>query len=123
MTKRTSLPALSTPGDSAGRGKPVTMTATEAQNSFGRVLDEVARNGTVLITKHNVTRAVVISADRYEALTQNEAPSLDLLTAEFDDMLARMQAPGAREGMQAAFDASPDELGRAAAAVAARSEK
>lgn len=99
------------------------MTATEAQNRFGRVLDEVARDGTVLIKKHNATRAVVISADRYEALTQNEAPSLDLLAAEFDDMLARMQAPGAREGMQAAFDASSDELGRAAAAVAARSEK
>lgn len=104
----------------AGGGRTVTMTATEAQNRFGRVLDEVARDGTVLIKKHNATRAVVISADRYEALTRNESPALDLLTAEFDDMLARMQAPGAREGMQAAFDASPDELGRAAVAVATR---
>jgi antitoxin Phd len=108
---------------SAGLDRTVTMTSTEAQNRFGRMLDEVARDGIVLITKHNTTRAVVISADRYKALTRNESPSLDLLTTEFDEMLARMQTPEVRAGMQAAFDASPDELGRAAVAAATRDRK
>lgn len=107
-------------GRSHGGGKTVVMTSTEAQNGFGRMLDAVANDGTVVIKKHNVTRAVVISADRYEALTRDESPALDALTAEFDEMLARMQAPEARSGMQAAFDAPPDVLARAAVAAATR---
>lgn len=94
------------------------MTSTEAQNGFGRMLDTVARGGTVLITKHNATQAVVMSVDRYEALTRDEAPSLDALTAEFDAMLERMQMPEVREGIRAGFSASPAELGRAARAAA-----
>jgi prevent-host-death family protein len=94
------------------------MTSTEAQNGFGRVLDTVARQGTVLITKHNATQAVVISVERYEALTQGPASGLDTLTAEFDDLLRRMQSPEARAGVRAAFAASPDELSRAAVAAA-----
>jgi antitoxin Phd len=100
------------------RGATVTVTSTEAQNGFGRLLDAVAKDATVLITKHNVTRAVLISAGRYEALIQAETPSLDALTAEFDDLLASMQTPQAREGMGTAFGASPEELGRAAVADA-----
>ena len=43
---------------------------------------------------------------------------LDTLSGEFDALLARMQAPKARAGMKAAFDASPKQLGRAAVAAA-----
>lgn len=100
------------------RGDKVTITSTEAQNGFGRVLDAVAKEGTVLITKRNVTQAVVISAERYEALTRAEAPQLDELTAEFDAMLAGMQGPASREAMRAAFASSPDELGQTAFAAA-----
>lgn len=100
------------------RGDVLVMTSTEAQNGFGRVLDAVARDGTVLITKHNVTQAVVISVDRYEALTRAESPMLNTLTAEFDELLARMQAPKAKAGMREAFGASSEELGLAAFAAA-----
>lgn len=109
------------PARTSGGGKIVTMTSTEAQNGFGRVLDAVAEGGTVRIRKHNVTRAVVISAERYDALTRTESSTLDELTAEFDDLLARMQTPQAHAGMQAAFDAAPDALGAAAVAAATRS--
>lgn len=101
----------------------VRMTSTEAQNAFGRVLDTVAKGSTVLITKHNATQAVVMSMDRYEALTRTERPSLDALTAQFDAMLERMQEPGAEAGMLTAFRASAQELGRAAVAAAHRSAK
>ncbi|HYW10841.1 MAG TPA: hypothetical protein VE871_02765 [Longimicrobium sp.] len=43
-----------------------------------------------------------------------ESPAVDALTAEFDDLLARMQAPGARAAMRNAMNATPGELGRAA---------
>lgn len=93
------------------------MTSTEAQNGFGRMLDTVARDGTVLITKHNVTQAVVMSVDRYEALTRRDEPALDTLTAEFDEMLARMQTPEVRAGIRAGLSASPAELAEAALAA------
>lgn len=45
-------------------------------------------------------------------------PQLEKLRAEFDLLLQRMQRPGAREAMQAAFEATPQQLGRAAVATA-----
>lgn len=102
----------------APRGATISMTSTEAKNGFGRVLDAVARNGRVLITKHNTTRAVVLSPEEYEELTRGPEPSLDTLSAEFDELLARMQTPEARAGLRDAFRESPDVLSRAAVAAA-----
>lgn len=107
-------------GRATPRGTVVSMTSTEAQNGFGRMLDTVARQSTVFITKHNATQAVVMSVEQYEALTQATTSELDTLTAEFDDLLERMQAPRARAGLRDAFRASPEELSRAAVAAARR---
>src|SRR4051794_3396970 len=98
-------------------GSTVYMTSTEAQNAFGRVLETVARQGTVMITKHNATQAVVMSVERYEALTRAPRPDLNLLSEEFDAMVARMQTPEAHAGLLAAFRASPEELSQAAVAA------
>jgi antitoxin Phd len=102
-------------------GPVVYMTSTEAQNGFGRVLETVARNGTVFITRHSAKQAVVMSVEQYDALTGERTPDLDTLTAEFDELLERMQTPASIDGMVAAFRASPEELGRAAVAAARRS--
>jgi hypothetical protein len=40
------------------------------------------------------------------------------LTEEFDALLARMQTPSAKSGMAAAFDATPEQLSRAAVKAA-----
>lgn len=109
------------PSAAAG-GDNVYMTSTEAQNGFGRVLDAVARGGTVLITKHNATQAVVMSAERYQALTRDEDPDLDQLEAEYDELIAKMQTPEAVRGALEALRASPEELGRFAV-EAARNRK
>lgn len=101
----------------------VRMTSTEAQNGFGRMLDTVAKGSTVLITKHNATHAVVISVEFYEALTRTVLPDLDALTAEFEEMLERMQRPEVRAGIHAGLSASPAELGRAARAAAQRADR
>ena len=55
-----------------------------------------------------------------ETLKPSDAfrPQLNALKAEFDRLLERMQRPGAREAMQSAFEATPDELGEAAVAAA-----
>lgn len=104
-------------------GPTVYMTSTEAQNGFGRVLDTVARDGTVLITKHNAPQAVVMSVGRYRELTGIESPDLDLLTREFDEMVRRMQTREVREAVDAAFWATPEELSRAAVAAGKREGK
>jgi antitoxin Phd len=95
----------------------ISMTSTEAQNGFGRVLDTVARNHTVLITRHNAAQAVVISFERYQELTRGEVPTLDALSAEFDELLAKMQRPEVQAAALEAFRASPEELARAAGSV------
>lgn len=97
-----------------------TVTATEAKNEFGRVLETVAAGGIVVVTKHDVPKAVVLSIDEYKALSMAGELRLDDLSRQFDGLLERMQTPDARAGMQAAFEASPSDLGRAAAADARR---
>ena len=95
-----------------GEDVPVAeFSATEAKNSFGKVLDTVFSQGVVAIT------AVVLSLDAYQALLDAQAQPLDTLSHEFDALLQRMQGPAARDAMLDAFDASPDELGLAAVAA------
>jgi antitoxin Phd len=60
----------------------------------------------------------LLSYAEFEALTKASTPALDELSAEFDDLLARMQTPKSKAAMASAFDATPDELGRAAVKAA-----
>lgn len=96
------------------------MSSTDVQNNFGRVLSHVGRGGTVVIRKRDVPEAVVISFEKYQELTGNRSPVLDMLAAEFDEMLASMQTPDARRAASAAFAADPAELGTAALEAARR---
>jgi len=99
------------------------VSATEARNEFAHMMETAARRGVVVIHKQSTPRAVLVSFDEFRALVTRPDHTLDVLTAEFDRLLARMQAPGARAGMKAAFNASPDDLGAAALAVARRRRK
>ncbi|MBI5925606.1 MAG: type II toxin-antitoxin system Phd/YefM family antitoxin [Aquabacterium sp.] len=102
-----------------GEDVPVTeFSATEAKNSFGRVLDAASSQGMVAITKRDRTTAVVLSLDAYQALLGAQARPLDTLSHEFDALLQRMQTPASRDAMMDAFDADPAELGQAAVAAA-----
>ena len=97
---------------------PVKISATEAKNRLGEVLDSVIQSGMVLITKHQTPKAVLLSMDEYSALSRATESRLDTLNSEFDALLARMQTAKARAGMKAAFNASPKQLGKAAVAPA-----
>jgi len=39
------------------------VTATEAKNKFGRLLEKAMQGGVVVITKHDAPKAVLISMD------------------------------------------------------------
>lgn len=90
------------------------VTATEAKNAFGRVLDRVASGGAVAITRHDKPRAVLLDYEEFESLRRERSQTLEELGARFDGLLERMQTRTAREGMEAAFGAPPEELGRSA---------
>ena len=91
-----------------------TVTATKAKNEFGAILEKTLHGGAVAITRHDTPKAVLLSFAEFESLVKERCRSLDDLNAEFDGLLARMQTSKARKGVEAAFNASPAELGRAA---------
>jgi antitoxin Phd len=90
------------------------VAATRLKNELGAVLEQAAR-GAVAITRHDAPKAVLVSYEEFQALVGARAQSLNELDAEFDALLQRMQTPAAKKGVDAAFRASPAELGRAAA--------
>jgi len=56
--------------------------------------------------------------DEFEALVAERVRRLEGHGAQFEGMLERMQTPAAKMGAVAAFNASPQALGRAAAKAA-----
>jgi antitoxin Phd len=107
--------------DMKGRAKSThaamtTVTATEAKTRFGPLLETVIRGGSVVITKHEVPKAVLLSIAEFEALGGLPQPDLTALSAEFDGLAARLQTPARRKALKSAFEATPRELGRLAVA-------
>ena len=94
------------------------VAATRAKNEFGAILDKAAHGGAIAITRHDTPKAVLISYDEFQSLVRARYRTLDDLSTEFDSLLGRMQTSGAAKGMKVAFNASPAELGRAAAKAA-----
>lgn len=107
-------------GKRAAERPALSVSATEAQNNFGRVLGKVAEDRVVYITKYDRPEAVVLSVKRYEALTGPGAPELEELTRRFDEMLARMQSPESAAGVDDFFAMGTQELGEAAVRGARR---
>ena len=98
-------------------------TATVAKNEFGHVLNLVAEARAVVITKHDTPTAVIVSYPQFQALTQASTRQWNTLSADFDELLAGMQSAKSRVGLSAAFDASPAEVGRAAAPRSTRKRR
>jgi prevent-host-death family protein len=94
------------------------VTATQAKNEMGSLLERVIRGETVVITKHDAPKAVLISIEEYESLARTPESQLDSLNKEFDELLARMQTPRARSAMKRAYKSSPGRLGKAAVSAA-----
>jgi len=95
-----------------------TVAATRFKNEFGTIFEQAALGGAVAITKHNTPKAVLLSYAEFEALTKASTPALDDLSDQFDQLLERMQTPQAKSAMASAFDATPEQIGRAAVKAA-----
>ena len=95
-----------------------TVAASRFKNEFGTIFEQAALGGAVAITKHDAPKAVLLSFAEFQALVNAHSPALDDLTGQFDHLLAAMQTPKAKQGMAGAFNASSEELGRAAVAAA-----
>ena len=97
-----------------------TVAATRVKNEFGQILEQATHNGAVAITRHDTTKAVLVSVAEFESLVSARSRTLDVLSNEFDHLLAGMQTQKSRKGMKAAFNASPVQLGRASVKGARR---
>jgi antitoxin Phd len=96
------------------------VSATAAKNGFAGILEKAIQGSTIVITKHDTPKAVLISIDEFDSLSRANRTRLDRLSGEFDALLARMQTPAAQSRMKAAFEASPRQLGKAAVAASRR---
>lgn len=94
--------------------KRTSVSASEAKNKFSQVLEKAIQGNAVFITKHESQKAVLISVDNFDELSRIPESKIDRLSAEFDNLLARMQEPKQRKAMEKAFHASPEQLGHAA---------
>jgi len=93
-----------------------TVTASEAKNQFGQVLESALRDGAVVITRHDTPKAILLSIEELEAIAARSR--LDTLATEFDATYTRMQEPGFAKALDSAFGASPKRLGAAAVKAA-----
>ncbi len=97
---------------------PRSMSATTAKNEFGSVLETAVQDGAVIITKHDSPKAVLVSVDRVDELLTRNEPSLQALTAEFDELVARMRTTEGRAAARGIFTAPPSAFRDAAVAGA-----
>ena len=98
------------------------IAATKAKNEFGAILEQANHGGAVAITRHDTPKAVLLSYAEFVSLVKGRSRTLNDLGAAFDHLLAGMQTPKARKGVDAAFKASPAELGRAAVKAARKAQ-
>ena len=94
--------------------------ASEVKNRFGVALDQATQVGAVAITKHDTTKAILISLEEFQSLVAGRDSSLTALSAEFDDLLAQMQTPAHRKGAQKAFATTTAKQDRIAVKAATR---
>ena len=96
------------------------VSTTELAGAIQKVTQAVVSAGAVLVTRHEEPAMVLLSIDRYRQLTKAAEPDLTALTQRFDDLVARMQEPGAEQRMAEAFTMSPAELGETARRAAGK---
>lgn len=100
-------------------GTVVSVPSSEAKNGFANLIERVVRtNKPVVITRHSQPTVVMLSVDAYERLVAAAPDPLAGLRREFDQLLATMQTPMAKAGVEALFAATPAQLGAAAVKAA-----
>lgn len=106
--------------DATARGfgfAPITalpaISASDLKNKFSEVA-RLASREPLAVTRHSRREYVILTAGHYEELQQSRRAPLEGLTAEFDQLVARMTTPKAKRAAAALFSAGPKALGQAA---------
>ncbi len=89
------------------------VTASVLKNKFSEAA-RLASCGPLAVSRHNRREFVILTAGQYEELQQSRRAPLESLTAEFDQLVAKMNTPKAKRATAALFSASPKALGQAA---------
>ena len=89
----TSLAASNSQGLGFGPiGAMPDISASILKNKFSEVARRAAREP-LAVTRHNRREFVILTAEQYEQLQQSRLAPLQHLTADFDQMVARMNPP------------------------------
>lgn len=88
--------------------------ASVLKNKFSEVVRRAAKEP-LAITRHNRREFVILSAEQYEELQQSRLAPLQGLTADFDQMVARMNTSKDRAARSNFFKASAVKLSPALA--------
>lgn len=94
------------------------VSASEAKNLFGQILDRALSNRIISITKHNKPKVVVLSIEEFEQILARIPDPLQTLTSEFDVLVRDMQTPASVTAAGALFEADTKILAEAALAEA-----
>ena len=89
------------------------ITASVLKNKFSDVA-RLASREPLAVTRHNRREFVILTAEHYEELQQSRRAPLENLTAEFDQLVARMNTPKAKRAAASLFPAKSAQLGKAA---------
>jgi prevent-host-death family protein len=88
------------------------VTASVLKNKFSEVA-RLASKGPLAVSRHSRREFVILTAAQYEELQQSRRAPLESLTAEFDQMVAKMNTPACKQAIDALFSATSADLSRA----------
>ncbi len=110
MTQRPHLDAL------APLAQLACSSASELKNAFKGVYQQTLSKGAVCITRNRKPEAVLITGELYERILEELAirDPLESLRRDYEARFAAGQTDEAHAGYEAAFSASPAQLGEAA---------
>jgi len=96
--------------------------ASKLKNAFKPVFQQVLQDGAVSITRNRKREAILLSAELYDQIIAELAARdpLEVLRKDYDARFAAMQTDQAQQAYEDAFDASPEELSKAAVAQATK---
>ena len=91
--------------------------SSDLKNAFKSVFQKALQSGPVSITRNKKREAILLSADLYDQIIRELASRdpLEILRKDYDKRFANMQSAEAATAYEDAFNASPEELGKAAA--------
>lgn len=100
-------------------GKLPSSTASELKNGFKGVIQQ-ALQGAIGITRNSKREAVLLSAELYDQIVAEltARDPLEALRKDYDARFTAMQTDVSKVSYEDAFDASSEELGKAAVSQA-----